>query len=68
MFDFLSYSRTAIYVQNQKPKFFFIARKKTFGTSKTGYYFQFKDTHIAYYKTMADAQGPPVQKYNLKGN
>eukprot|EP00111_Clytia_hemisphaerica_P000547 TCONS_00001615-protein len=44
-----------------------IIKKKTFGTSKTNYYFQFKDTHIAYYKTMADAQGPPVQKFNLKG-
>lgn len=44
-----------------------LIKKKTFGSSKQNYYFQFKDTHIAYYKSQSDERGPPIQKFNLKG-
>lgn len=43
-------------------------RAKSFGMkSSKGYFFQFKDTHISYYKQQTESMGPPIAKYNLKG-
>jgi len=44
-----------------------LIKKKKFGSSKQNYYFQFKDTHIAFFKSQSEAMGPPLQKYNLRG-
>jgi len=45
-----------------------LIKAKSFGMkSSKGYFFQFKDTHISYYKQQTESMGPPIAKYNLKG-